>query len=480
MLSQDEFRQYGHAMIDWIADYLEKIEDFPVKSTMEPGALRRQLPQDAPISGEAFEHIFNDFKQYIPTGLTHWQHPGFMALFPSNSSYASVLGELLAAGVGINAMMWDTSPSATELEETVLEWLRKASGLPEGWKGVIQDTASASTLTAILTAREKCTQFSVNAHGFSTNTDLMVYCTDHTHYSIEKGAKAAGFGVDHLVKISTDATYAMQPDALERQIIADLEAGKKPCIVVATLGTTGTLAFDPLADIAEICLRYNVWLHVDAAYAGSAFLLPEYQHHLKGIAMADSYVFNAHKWLFTNFDCSCYFVKDSTVLIHTFSANPAYLKRTQETVTQYKDWGLPLGRRFRALKLWFVLRSYGISGLQDALRAHMSYANILTKYIQAHPHWTIFSPPALNMLCIRYIPNAQITTEQLNKLNTAILQRINQSGQFYLSGTTVDEQFIIRVVCGGTWLTEQHIHMLIQLLDASAHAACIELGLVIA
>ncbi len=477
MLSQDEFRQYGHAMIDWIADYLEKIEDFPVKSTMEPGALRQQLPQEAPFTGESMDVIFTDFKKYIPDGLTHWQHPGFMALFPSNSSFASVLGELLAAGVGINAMMWDTSPSATELEETVMEWLRKASGLPEGWKGVIQDTASASTLTAILTAREKCTQFNINAHGFAEHADLLVYCTAHTHYSIEKGAKAAGFGADHVIKIPTDNTYAMRADALEERIQADLQAGKKPCIVIATLGTTGTLAFDPLKDIATICNRYGIWLHVDAAYAGSAFILPEYQHYLDGITLADSYVFNAHKWMFTNFDCSCYFVKDNSALIHTFSANPAYLKRTHEAVTQYKDWGLPLGRRFRALKLWFVLRNYGISGLQQAIKTHIQYADIIKSFIQTHAHWKIFAPPALNVLCIRYVPAVSRTTEELNTLNSVILNTINQTGKFYLSGTTVDEQFIIRIVCGGTWLTEQHLHTLIHTLEDAAQSACAQLAI---
>lgn len=477
MLSQDEFRQYGHAMIDWIADYLEKIEDFPVKSSIKPGAIRQQLPDEAPIHGESIASMFDDFKRLIPNGLTHWQHPGFMALFPSNSSYASVLGELLASGVGINAMMWDTSPSATELEETVMEWLRKASGLPKGWKGVIQDTASASTLTAIITAREKCTQFAINNHGFAHQQDLIVYCTTHTHYSIEKGAKAAGFGADHIVKIPTDETYAMRPEALEAQIIADIQSGKKPCIVVATLGTTATLAFDPLQAIAKICRQYDIWLHVDAAYAGSAFILPEYQHYLDGITMADSYVFNAHKWLFTNFDCSCYFVKDSSVLIHTFSANPAYLKRTHDAVTQYKDWGLPLGRRFRALKLWFVLRSYGLSGLHQALRAHMQYAETVTSFIRAHQNWTIFSPPALNMLCIRYIPNSDITADMLNTLNMKILDGINQSGKFYLSGTTIHEQFIIRVVTGGTWLHDTHIQELLHILESSAKNACADLSI---
>ncbi len=468
MLSQDEFRQYGHAMIDWIADYLEKIEDFPVKSTAQPGALRAMLPTEAPSQGEAFSTIWADFKTHIPQGLTHWQHPGFMALFPSNSSYASVLGELLSAGVGINAMMWDTSPAATELEETVMEWVRKACGLPEGWKGVIHDTASASTLTAIITARERTSAFSINQEGFSGAQDYVVYCTAHTHYSIEKGAKAAGFGMTNVVKIATDANYAMRPDALDMQLHADIAAGKKPCIVVATLGTTSTLAFDPLPEIAQICKQYGVWLHVDAAYAGSAFFLPEYQHYLKGIELADSYVFNAHKWLFTNFDCSCYFVKDADTLIRTFTANPDYLKRTLVDVTQFKDWGLPLGRRFRALKLWFVLRSFGLEGIRSKLREHIAFADHLRQELFKDKAWTLFAPPVMNVLCLRYIPDGGYSIEQLNAMNTKILAHVNAGGAFYLSGTTVDGQFVIRVVAGGSWLQQKHIDQLISTLKEAA------------
>ena len=469
MFSHHEFRKYAHEMVDWIADYLEKIEEFPVKPTVEPGALRRTLPLRAPDQGEPMSVIWADFKELIPPGLMHWQHPGFMALFPSNSSYPSILGEFLAAGVGINAMMWDTSPAATELEEQVMEWLRAATGLPEGWKGVIQDTASSSTLTAILSARERCTGFRINTHGFSSEAQPVLYCSEHTHYSIEKGAKAAGFGLDNVVKIPADASYALQPEALEKRIQQDIAAHKKPCIAVATLGTTGTLAFDPLRAIGEICRRYNIWLHVDAAYAGSAFLLPEYRNLLDGIELADSYVFNAHKWMLTNFDCSCYYVKDTQTLINTFSSNPDYLKRTVDTVSNFKDWGLPLGRRFRALKLWFVLRSYGIQGLQSLLRDHITWSAQFRDQLLADTRWQVMAPPQMNMLCVRFVPEAGLSTAALNTLNEQILQRINADGKFYLSGTRVNGHFIIRIVPAHTRLTPEHLDALLETFHRAIH-----------
>lgn len=468
MLSNESFRNYGHQIVDWIADYLDKIEDFPVRSTITPGALKQELPDAMPSAGENMAEIWQDFKQQIPPGLTHWQHPGFMALFPSNSSYPSVLAEMLMAGLGVNAMVWETSPAATELEETVMEWIRKASGLPEGWTGVIHDTASTSTLTAIISAREKTTQFAINTHGFSNHTHLRLYCSAHTHYSIEKGAKAAGFGLDNVIKIPVDAQYAMQPAALEEQIIADIAAGKKPCIVVATLGTTSTLAFDPLDAIAAICKKYQIWLHIDAAYAGSAFFLPEQRHWMKGIEHADSYVFNAHKWLFTNFDCSCYYVKDAKQLVDTFSSNPDYLKRTLEGVVNYKDWGLPLGRRFRALKLWFVLRNMGVDGIQHLLRKHIDIALMTHKMLTTDPRWETCAPPALNMFCVRYIPTLQMPLDAINTLNQKLLQAVNAEGNFYLSGTTVDGRFMIRVVMGNTYLEEKHVAGLLETLRRNA------------
>ncbi len=470
MLTNETFRNQAHQVVDWIADYLENIQQYPVKPSIAPGALRAALPDEAPQSGEAMDDIWKDFLNMIVPGITHWQHPGFMALFPSNASYPGILGEIAVSGLGINAMMWDTSPSATELEQTVMEWLRKATGLPDGMLGVIHDTASMSTLTAIISARERYAQFQVNQHGFHGYDKLVMYCTDQTHYSIEKGAKAAGIGAAQVKKIATDDAHAMIATALTKQIAEDKAAGLQPFMVVATLGTTSTLAFDPLEEIGNICVEHKLWLHVDAAYAGSAFFLNEYRHFLQGIDHADSYVFNAHKWLFTNFDCSCYFVKDANHLINTFSANPDYLKRTEESVAMFKDWGIPLGRRFRALKLWFVLRNYGMSGIQELLRKHIDIATNFRNQLLSDTQWELMAPPVMNMFCVRYHPQGINDNEALNALNTALLKSINADGNYYLSGTIVKGMYMIRVVMGQTHLEQVHAEGLLALMRSSANS----------
>ncbi|MFI5172955.1 MAG: pyridoxal phosphate-dependent decarboxylase family protein [Chitinophagales bacterium] len=464
MLSNSEFRKQGHKVIDWIAYYLENIEKFPVKSQVHPGEIRDQLQISAPETGESIENIFSDFKRIIPAGITHWQHPGFMALFPSNASYESMLGEFLAAGLAINAMVWETSPAATELEERMMDWLKEIFHLPANFKGVIHDTASISTLTAIISAREKYSDFNINKSGFQNYEKLILYCSDQTHYSIEKGAKAAGIGLNNVRKITTDENYALQPDLLIKQIAEDRDNGFQPYMVVATLGTTSSLAFDPLSEIGKICNDNNLWLHVDAAYAGSAFILEEYQHFLNGIDFADSYVVNAHKWLFTNFDCSLYFVKDTRHLVNTFSSNPEYLKRTIDDVINYKDWGIPLGRRFRALKLWFVLRSFGVDGLKSKLREHMRLAEMFYENIQSSPGWEIMAPFEMNVLCIRHHPET-IAENELNNHNRRILNKINETGEFFLSGTMLRDNFVIRVVIGQTNVEERHVWSLLEKLN---------------
>ena len=469
MISNSEFRKQAHAVVDWIADYLENIEQFPVKPQILPGEIKDQIPEHAPMHSDNFDHILQDFNKIIPPGITNWQHPGFMALFPSNASYESMLGEFLAAGLGINTMVWETSPAATELEEKVMDWLRDALHLPNEFKGVIHDTASISTLTAIISAREKYSDFSVNQNGFDNYQNLVLYCSEQTHYSIEKGAKAAGIGLNNVRKIKTGSNYAMLADELEKQIQQDLENGFQPFMVVATLGTTSSLAFDPLYEIGNICAQNNLWLHVDAAYAGSAFLLEEYQHYLKGIEYADSYVVNAHKWLFTNFDCSLYFVKDAQHLINTFSSNPDYLKRTIDEVINYKDWGIPLGRRFRALKLWFVIRSFGLNGLKQKLRDHMRLANLFYEKIKSNPDWEMMAPFKMNVLCIRYHPEDLDDAEELNPLNENMLKQINASGKYYLSGTRLNDNFVIRIVIGQTNVEERHVEGLYEELIRMTH-----------
>lgn len=357
MESAEIFREEAHKIVDWIADYYNNIEKYPVKASCKPGSIFSQIPDSPPEDPENMENIFGDFENIILPGITHWQSPSFFAYFPANSSFPSILAEMLSSALGAQCMKWETSPAATELEEAVMIWLRKMTGLPENYTGVIQDTASTSTLCAILTAREKASEFLINRSGMENQPVMRVYCSSEAHSSVEKAVKIAGIGNKNLVKIGLDDDFRMKPDLLEKEITADISNGYKPVCVVAALGTTGSTSVDPLAEIAEVCKKYNVWLHVDAAMAGSALLLPEYRWMIKGIEHADSLVFNPHKWLFTNFDCSAYFVKDSESLINTFKLVPEYLKtQIPGHVNDYSNWGIQLGRRFRALKLWFVIR----------------------------------------------------------------------------------------------------------------------------
>lgn len=468
-MNTNEFRLQGYAMINRIAEYYEHIEKYPVLSQVAPGDIKKQLPENMPEQGEQFENIVQDIDSIIMPGITHWQHPCFMAMFPSNTSYPSILAELFSAGIGINAMFWNTSPAAAELEEQVLNWLRNAMGLPAEFQGVIHDTASTSTLTAIICAREKYAQYAINENGYSGFTNYTMYCSEQAHYSVEKGARAAGIGKAHVRKIITDADFAMDIQALENAIQNDIAMGKKPFMVIATLGTTNSLAFDPLLEIGLLCKKYDLWLHVDAAYAGSAFILPEYQYLLSGVVYADSFVMNAHKWLMTNFDCSCFYIKDTALLINTFTHNPDYINAAPDTeVRNYKDWGLPLGRRFRALKLWFVMRHYGLQGLQEILRNHMRTAESLYDQFTQNASWEIMAPFAMNVLCVRYKPDAHLTVSQLNALNENIISQINSGGKFYLTGTKLNGNSIIRIVPGQEHVVQQHTDALFDLLVNTA------------
>jgi len=359
------FREEAHRLVDWMADYFEQIDGYPVKSQVQPGDIYRRLPPQAPQKGEAFEAIFQDFQKIILPGITHWQSPSFFAYFPANNSFPSVLGEMLMAALGAQCMSWETSPAAAELEEKTMHWLREAMGLPGTWEGVIQDTASTATLCALLSARERFSDFQINEKGFAQAPVFRIYASEQIHSSIEKDVKIAGFGRENLVYIPTDEAFALRTEALRTAIEADLAAGLQPLCVVAALGTTSSTAIDPLAAIAALCQSYQLWLHVDAAYAGTATILPEYRWMLEGLAQADSYVFNPHKWMMVNFDCTAYFVKEKEWLLRTFEILPEYLKtKADQQVNNYRDWGIPLGRRFRALKLWFVLRSFGVEGIQ--------------------------------------------------------------------------------------------------------------------
>ena len=465
----EEFKKHGHALIDWIGDYYSSLEDKPVKSTVKPKDILNQIPSSPPSKPEAFESIMKDVDDKIMPGITHWQHPNFHAYFPGNSSFPSLLGEIVTSTLGAQCMIWETSPAAAELEEAVMNWLKEMMNLPGNWHGVIQDTASTATLVALISAREKKTDFKVNEHGFA-NQPLRVYCSEEIHSSIDKAVKIAGFGKSNLVKIPVDEKLAMIPDALHRAIKNDLEAGLVPCAVVAGSGTTGTLAFDPLGPIGAICTEFNLWFHVDAAYAGTSLILEEQRHLTAGLESADSYVFNPHKWMFTNFDCTAYYVKDKDILIRSFEILPEYLKtKTQGLVNDYRDWGIQLGRRFRALKLWFVVRSYGLEGLQSRIRDHITYARWLEEKIKDNPQFELMAPTVLNMVVFRYV-NPDLSEKQLNEINEKIIASINGSGEAYITHTKVQDKYVIRIVTGQTYLEHRHVEKVWSLVELHAQA----------
>ncbi len=452
----NEFRKSAHQMVDWMADYLDQIEKYPVKSQVEPGEILGQLPESAPSEGEVFEKIFKDFEDIIMPGITHWQSPSFHAYFPGNSSFPSLLGEMLTSTLAAQCMIWETSPSAAELEECVLNWLKEAMGLPLNFKGVIQDTASTATLSAILTAREQASDYKINSAGFESNK-YRVYCSEETHSSIEKAVKIAGLGKSNLVKIKVDEQLRMDPHDLQRVILEDRNSGMIPVCVVATIGTTGTCAVDPLEAIAKITSSNNIWLHVDAAFAGTALLLEEYSWMIQGLEQADSFVFNPHKWMLTNFDCTAYYIKDEDALIRTFEVLPEYLKtKTRGEVNDYRDWGIPLGRRFRSLKLWFVIRSFGLKGIREKIATHIALAQQFESRINLSTDFEVLIPRSLNLVCFRYNPG-DIDNESLNELNHQLIERLNASGKIYLTHTKIRGDYTVRMVIGQTNVTSEHI-----------------------
>lgn len=457
-MDSETFRKQGYAFVDWMADYMDQVETYPVKSQVPPRSIYNQIPQTMPTKGEDMGSIFEDFKNKILPGITHWQHPNFHAYFPANTSPPSILAEMLMSTLGIQGMKWDTSPAATELEEKMMEWLKIAIGVPEDWSGVIQDTATNATLTAILTAREQRSKYQINKQGFEGFTNFRVYCSSECHSSIEKGAKIAGIGKENVIKVPTDKDLAMQSRALAKHIQEDIKNGYQPLCIVAAIGTTGTTAIDPLKEIGKIANKHNIWLHVDAAYAGSALLLPELRWMISGIEQAHSFVFNPHKWLFTNFDCTAYFVKDKDALINTFTILPEYLKtKTDGIVNNYCDWGIPLGRRFRSLKLWFVMRYYGLSGLQDKLRNHLILATWFETKVVETENFRLMTPRTLNLICFQYNPPDISDMDTLNALNERLLQQLNASGQLYLTHTKVHGAFTLRMVIGQTNVTGTHV-----------------------
>lgn len=466
-----EFRARAHDLVDWMADYLEHIRDYPVKSQVQPKQIINQLPASAPIEGESFDTIFDDFRKIVLPGITHWQHPSFFAYFPANSSAPSILAEMLTSTLAAQCMIWQTSPAAAELEERVMQWLREMIGLPTEFAGVIQDTASTATLCSILTAREKYTNYAINERGLDSSHRFVVYCSSETHSSIEKAVKIAGLGKERLHKVAVDDAYAMDPKMLQRAIEGDLAHGLTPLCAVATIGTTGSTAIDPLEAIGEICRRHKIWLHVDAAFAGSALILPEMRWLIEGIEAVDTFVFNPHKWMMTNFDCTAYFVRDREALVRTFEILPEYLKTAEgERVNNYRDWGIPLGRRFRALKLWFVIRSYGIEWLQQVIRNHISMAAALEKSIAAARDFELLAPRSVNLVCFRYHPAGIDDLSHLNHLNEKLEHALNATGTLYLTHTKLKGAYALRMVIGQTHVTQADVDTAWALIQSTARA----------
>jgi aromatic-L-amino-acid decarboxylase len=456
-MSPDEFRKHAHELVEWMADYMENVESLPVKSSVQPREIFDKIPDSPPADPVSFDSLMRDFNEIIMPGITHWQSPNFFAYFPANTSPASILAEMLIATLGAQCMIWETSPAAAELEEKMMIWLRELTGLPSGFEGVIQDSASTATLSAILTAREKITGFSSNSEGLQKSGILKIYCSEQTHSSVEKAVKISGIGRRNLIKIPVRDDFSMDPGKLKEAILLDKNNNNIPCCVVATLGTTGTTAVDPLKAIGEICRENDVWLHVDAAMAGTALILPEFQWMLEGKEFIDSFVFNPHKWMFTNFDCTAYFVKDASALIRTFEILPEYLKtRTRGKVNDYRDWGVPLGRRFRALKLWSVIRSYGVEGLRDTVRNHIAIAAELSEMISEEIDFEILAPVVICVVCFRYIP-AGYNEDQINDINEKLNHQLNDSGKLYLSHTVLNGKYTLRMVTAQTNVSADHV-----------------------
>jgi aromatic-L-amino-acid/L-tryptophan decarboxylase len=472
-MTSEEFRKHAHELVEWMAGYMENVENYPVKSLVKPGDIFSKIPDNPPEKSESFDSLMRDFNEIIMPGITHWQNPNFFAYFPSNSSPASILAEMLMASIGAQCMIWETSPAAAELEEKMMIWLRDMIGLPSEFEGVIQDSASTATLAAILTSREKISNFSINNDGTGNARTLKVYCSDQTHSSVEKAVKISGIGRKNLVKIPVKEDFSMDPDKLREAIIRDKEKGEIPCCVVATLGTTGTTSVDPLRDIGEICSEFDVWLHVDAAMAGTALILPEFQWMLDGREYIDSFVFNPHKWMFTNFDCTAYFVRDAGDLIKTFEILPEYLKtRTRGKVNDYRDWGVPLGRRFRALKLWSVIRTFGVEGLRDKVREHIMIASRLSEMILKESDFEILAPVVISVVCFRFNPSG-LDEDKLNLLNEKLNHQLNDSGKLYLSHTMVNKKYTLRMVTAQTNVTLEHVIKAWDLIKKTARSLSI-------
>ncbi len=460
----DDFRQYGYEVVDWIAHYFEHIGEFPVLSQVQPDWLKENLPTSAPATGEDFGEVLKDIDRLILPAVTHWNHPNFHGLFSTSTSSVGVFGEMFAAAFDMKAMLWRTSPASTELEDVVLDWLRQMMGLPEEFEGIIYDTASVSTMHAIAAARERV-NLDIREQGMSGRDDLpllRVYCSEHVHSSIDKAVITLGLGIRSLRKIEVNERFEMRADALAYAIEEDIEAGYVPICVIPTIGTTSSSSVDPVDAIADLCEKHGIWLHVDTAYAGSAAILPEMQHHFKGCERADSIVTNPHKWLFTPFDLSVLYCRDLGEMKKAFSLVPEYLKTSDEsTVKNGMDYGIQLGRRFRALKLWFVMRYFGRDGLIDRIRDHCRLARLFATWVEESDEFEMLAPVPFALVCFRACPDG---VEDLDTLNERIMNQINSSGEAYLSHTKLDGRFTLRLSVGSVRVEEKHLVKVWELL----------------
>lgn len=468
-MHSDEFRRIGHRLIDWIADYRERVAELPVRSVVEPGTVRAGLPKSPPLEPQTFDAIFEDLERVVLPGLSNWQHPSFFGYFPANGELSSVLGDYLSTGLGVLGLSWQSSPALTELEETVTSWMRQMLGLPESFSGVIQDTASTSTLVALLCARERASRYSLSRGGLQGEPQpLVAYVSAHGHSSVQKAALLTGLGSENLRWIETDAEHAMKPGALDDAIGADLQRGLVPCAVVATTGTTTTTALDPIQAIGEVARKHGVWLHVDAAMAGSAMILPECRFMWRGIELADSLVLNPHKWLGVPFDCSLYYVSDVEHLVRVMSTNPSYLQTAaDDQVKNLRDWGIPLGRRFRALKLWCLIREQGVEGLQARLRRDLANAQWFAERVREAPGWRVLAPVPLQTVCVRYEPPG-VEGDALDEHTLAWTERVNRSGRAYLTPAVLEGRWMVRVSIGVLSTERHHVEALWTLMRHEA------------
>ena len=468
-MDHNEFRRLGYQLVDWIADYREGLERLPVMSPAKPGEIRAAFPDHPPLHGGRMDQALAALERDVMPGITHWNHPSFFAYFPSNTSYASILGDLATAGLGAQGMSWQTSPAATEVEEVVMDWLRQMVGLSPAFTGVIHDTASTATFTALLCAREKVSDYAQNTEGLqSGEAPLVVYASDQGHSSIEKAALLAGFGRSFLRLIPTDDNHALRLDLLQAAIEKDLEIGLRPCALVAAVGTTGTTALDPVGAMADLALKHGLWLHVDAALAGTAMVLPECRWMWEGVERADSLVFNPHKWMGVGFDLSAYYVRDPQHLIRVMSTNPSYLRTAQDgQVSNFRDWHIQLGRRFRALKLWFYLMDVGVEGLQARLRHDLENAQWLKDQVDAAPDWERLAPVPLQTVCLRHLPPG-LDEPALAAHNLEIARRVNESGKAYLTPSLLKGKQLLRVSIGAESTERRHVEALWKALQAVA------------